>query len=127
MIRKVFLLSGMTLLSFGLNAGTMGEVQAFKSSFRQFSTVTAGADFMRIGRAQTITMNEPFINHYTGNGSYNAAGSLGITGGIEQQFTESWFWQLGISCFFNTPVKASGKVWQFGLPEFDNFTYKYYE
>ncbi|MCL9684364.1 outer membrane protein [Legionella maioricensis] len=93
--------------------------------FRPFGVFNVGADFIRSGRSQTVTLLPPFSNHYTNSDNYQSSGSLGGGLGIESFKSERLFWQLGVSAYFDSQVTNSGDVWQFGLPEFNNLTYSY--
>jgi opacity protein-like surface antigen len=95
------------------------------SSLRSFAGITLGAEFIRTGHTQTLSLLPPFSNHYTNNTSYQSSSLLGLGLGIERGRTEQLSWQLGLSGYFNTEVSSKGHVWQFALPEFDNFIYDY--
>ncbi|WP_298624180.1 hypothetical protein [uncultured Legionella sp.] len=130
---KIRTLSGFLLLgsslSFAVHAGTGGYELANNSravsALRALASMTLGADFIRSGHAQTIRLLPPFANHYTSDTSYQSSGLVGLTLGMERGFSEQLSWQLGLSGYFNTAIKSSGHVWQFALPEFDNFLYDY--
>ncbi|WP_298627026.1 hypothetical protein [uncultured Legionella sp.] len=124
-------LSGFVLLGSGLfcashyvYAGGEGVSNVF-SDLRPFAGIALGAEFIRTGHAQTLSLLPPFSNHYTNNTSFQSSGLLGLGLGIERGLTEQLSWQLGLSGYFNTEVHSKGHVWQFALPEFDNFIYDY--
>lgn len=96
------------------------------SDLRSFVGFTLGAEFTRTGQTQTLSLLPPFLNHYTNNTSYQSSGLLGFGLGMERGLTEQLSWQLGLSGYFNTEVSSKGHVWQFALPEFDNFLYDYH-
>lgn len=95
------------------------------SSLRPFAGMTLGAGFIRTGHVQTLSLLPPFTNHYTNNASYKSSGLMGLGLGIERGLTEQLSWQLGLSGYFNSQISSTGHVWQFALPEFDNFIYDY--
>lgn len=98
----------------------------FHSTIQPFAAITVSANFLRASKAQSLTLLPPFTNYYTNHSSsYQSTGSLGLTAGIEGRQLSHLFWQLGASGYFNTQVTTHGQVWQFGLPEFNNFTYRY--
>lgn len=121
-----FLLLGGSLFcaSHPVYAGGEGGSNVY-SALRTFAGITLGADFIRTGHAQTLSVLPPFSNHYAKNSSYQSSGLLGLGLGVEQSATEQLSWQLGLSGYFNTEVDSTGHVWQFTLPEFDNFIYNY--
>lgn len=91
-----------------------------------FVGLTLGAEFIRMGHPQTLSLIPPFLNHYTNTKSYQSSALLGVGLGMERGLTKELFWQLGLSGYFNTAVSNTGRVWQFALPEFDNFIYDYH-
>lgn len=95
------------------------------SNLHPFALLAVGADFIRTGESKSITLLPPFSNYYTNHSSYPGSASLGIGGGIEGIYSERFFWQLGASGMFNATVTRWGEVWQMGLPEFNNFQYRY--
>jgi opacity protein-like surface antigen len=95
-------------------------------SMRPFATITAGIDFIHVGQSKTVSLIAPFDNFYASDSSYKSSGSFGLAGGLEKNLSERFFWQLGVAGFYNTSMTTSGNVWQFGLPEFNNFHYKYH-
>ncbi|CEK10301.1 hypothetical protein [Legionella hackeliae] len=45
--------------------------------------------------------------------------------GFEHAINSQYFYQLGIAAYGETQIKIDGHVWQYGLPEFNNFIYLY--
>ena len=90
-------------------------------NLRPFAVITAGADFIHTNHSQSLSLIPLFANYYASNSSYPGSASLGLGGGLEGHPSDRFFWQLGFSGFFNTSVTSTGEVWQFGLPEFNNF------
>jgi hypothetical protein len=119
------ILGGVLLLGSSLVYSSQPVNSNFNSNIRSFAGITAGADFIDTGHSQSVTLLPPFNNHYASDSSYPSSGSLGIGGGVEGHPSERYFWQLGVSGFFNTLATNSGEVWQLGLPEFNNFHYSY--
>lgn len=107
-------------------ANKFNPINLISSSSRPFVTITAGPDFSHVDSAQTLVLLPPFTNHYTSQNSWETSGDLGIAAGLELK-TQSKVvaYQLGIAGYFNSEIENQGHVWQFGLPEFDNFTYHY--
>ncbi|MDR3502754.1 MAG: hypothetical protein P4L79_09245 [Legionella sp.] len=105
-------------------AGTMAT-QTKNLAYRPYAVFTAAADFTRTGHAQTLTLLPPFTNYYTKHSSYASSADLGLGGGIEGHAFSFLSWQAGISGYWNTPLTRQGDVWQFSLPEFNNFHYHY--
>lgn len=106
-------------------AGTMSDATNFLQENRMVTTVTLGPDFVYQGDSQTLTLLPPFQNTYVSNKGWKAVGDFGVFLGIEHQFMGSLSAQMGIAGYGNTSIPLSGNVWQFGIPEFNNFTYKY--
>ncbi|MDP3269733.1 MAG: hypothetical protein Q8M40_11920 [Legionella sp.] len=125
MLPKNFLVYGMlfAVCQSGL-AGTMSQSH-FDSAYHPYGVFTLGGDYMRPGRAQTVTLLPPFANYYTNYDDYASTASLGIGLGIESIKSNGYFWQLGISGYFNPEITSKGEVWQFTLPEYNNFLYSY--
>ena len=105
-------------------AGTMAT-QPPNRAYRPYAVFTAAADFTRTGRAQTLTLLPPFDNYYTKHSSYASSADLGFGIGLEGRALPFLSWQAGVSGYWNTPLNREGDVWQFGLPEFNNFHYHY--
>ncbi|WP_298626510.1 hypothetical protein [uncultured Legionella sp.] len=123
--RFVLLGSSLFCLSHLGHTGGDGVSSRVHSDLRPFVGFTLGADFIRTGHAQTLSLLPPFSNHYTKNSSYQSSGLVGLGLGVERGATEQLSWQLGLSGYFNTEVKSQGHVWLFALPAFDNFIYDY--
>ncbi|MDI1352930.1 MAG: hypothetical protein PSV35_09245 [bacterium] len=123
MIKMMKPLSLMLLLCEVGFAGTMGELVV--TNMRPFTTINAGAEFMHAGESQRVSIIGPIGNYYTVNKSYQSSGLLGVAAGIETSAGSGFIWQLGIVGYYNSKVKARGDVWEFGLPEYDDFTYSY--
>ena len=104
-------------------AGTMGDVSL--DSTRPYASISAAAEWLKVGHQQTLELLPPFTNYYTGKEKYKNSASLGLGLGIERSYSEAFAWQVGLAGYFNSTVNSSGAVWQFGLPEFDNFRYQY--
>lgn len=98
---------------------------SYFSAMHSFGTFTAGPTFTSPSHAQTLSLLPPFENHYTSKSSVKSQGLLGLTLGLEQEITKTLSWQLGLSGYFNSKIQSTGHVWQFALPEFDNFRYNY--
>lgn len=122
-----FLLLGSSLVcaSHQVYAGGKLVSSNVDSGLRSFAGITLGAEFSRTGHAQTLSLLPPFLNHYASKTSYQSSGLLGLGLGMERGLAEQLSWQLGLSGYFNTEVRSKGHVWQFALPEFDNFIYDY--
>lgn len=129
MVSKKYMVYGLALLfsstDYASQPVSIKEQSAYLSTLRSFAAFTLGADFLRTGRAQTLSLVPPFNNYYTANESFKSSGNLGLTAGAEQRWTDTLSWQLGLSGYFNSEVNTTGHVWQFALPEYDNFTYHY--
>lgn len=102
-------------------AGSMGAPEAHKHSF---ATLTLGPEWIKPGHSQELSLLPSFINSYRANSSYKLAALFGLALGIERPINGR-FYQLGLAGYINTTVRAKGDVWQFGLPEFNNFIYRY--
>lgn len=120
-MKKGVLASVLLLSSTGLYAGTLGD-STINHGYMQIS---ASLDWIRINDSQNLVLLAPFQNIYTGNQDYKLSGGLGLGFGVEQEARPNLFWQLGLAGYFNTAVQAQGMVWQFALPDFENFSYRY--
>ena len=97
--------------------------------FRQYSplvTLTIGPDFVRAGKAQTLTLLPPFQNHYTNNSSTQTVTDAGGFVGVERVLTDYLSVQLGVAGYVDAKLSQQGDVWQFALPLFDTLSYSYY-
>ena len=122
-----FLLLGSSLVcvsQLGYAGGNLVS-SSVDSGLRSFVGFTLGAEFTRTGHTQTLSLLPPFSNHYTSSTSYQSSALLGLGMGLERRLAEQLSWQLGLSGYFNTEMRSKGHVWQFALPEFDNFIYDY--
>ncbi len=93
--------------------------------YRALATVTIGPDFVQSGQSQTLTLLPPFQNHYTNASKTQAVFDGGIFLGVERTLSEKFSAQLGVSGYIDTVITPQGDVWQFGLPQFNNFSYSY--
>ncbi|MFJ1268676.1 outer membrane protein [Legionella lytica] len=105
-------------------AGTMAT-QMPNHAYHPYAVFTAAADFTRTGRSQTLSLLPPFNNHYTNTSTDTNSADLGFGIGIEGRALPFLSWQAGVSGYWNTPLSREGDVWQFALPEFNNFHYHY--
>lgn len=124
---NVFLLLGSSLVGVCHQAYAVDDLVSSPNALdlRTFAGITLGAGFTRTGHAQTLSVLPPFSNHYTSEKAYQSSGLLGLGLGVEHGLTEQLSWQLGLSGYFNSNIRSTGHVWQFALPEFDNFIYDY--
>lgn len=90
-----------------------------------YTVFSAGIDVLRTNRAQNISLLSPYEDYYTGQQSHKGSGSLGLGLGLEREARTNLLWQIGFSGYFNTSVDATGYIWQFGLPDFENSKYNY--
>ncbi len=94
--------------------------------YRPMLALNLGPDFVKVGRAQTLTLLPPFQNHYT---SANASANVvdgGIFLGLERLITDELYADFGISGYADGQLTPKGDVWQFGLPEFSDLYYSYH-
>ena len=106
-------------------AGTMGVISDYWGESKKVATLTLGPDFVYQGGSHTLTLLPPFQNTYASNEQWKAVGDFGGFLGIEHPLTEYLSVQTGIAGYGNTSLPISGNVWQFALPEYNNFTYSY--
>ncbi|RUR12059.1 outer membrane protein [Legionella sp. km772] len=123
-MRKSVMASLLLLSTSGLYAGTLGDSSLNKVN-SIYMQINASLDWIRMNDNQDLVLLAPFHNTYTGSQDYKLSGGLGLGLGLERAATDLLFWQLGVAAHFNTSVQAQGMVWQFGLPEFENFSYRY--
>jgi opacity protein-like surface antigen len=90
-----------------------------------YASISGGLDFIRTNGNQRLILLDSIPEYYTGHQAYKTSGSVGFGFGLEREFRSNLSWQIGLAGYFNSAVKASGHRWEFGLPDFDNFTYKY--
>ena len=107
------------------SAGTMGVVSDYWGASKKVATVTLGPDFVSQGGSHSLTLIPPFHNTYVSNESWKTVGDFGGFLGIEHPFREWLSVQTGIAGYGNTSIPITGHVWQFGVPAFDNLTYRY--
>lgn len=96
-----------------------------KSTFRPYSTLTFAYNNIRTNQEQQLILTPPFNTYFTNGSSNKQSGSAGFAFGVEQEPFSLLFWQLGIAGYVNTPMKIEGNVWDFGLPDYNNFIYHY--
>ncbi|STX28305.1 Uncharacterised protein [Legionella beliardensis] len=123
--KKISLLSLLLICQSSLSviAGTMGETK--DKYYHPFINVGIGAAWQKIGSPQTVTLLPPDSNYYTVKSDYKLATNFNFAVGFEQLINQHFSYQLGIAAYGNTAVNSRGHVWQFALPEFDNFSYRY--
>ncbi len=131
--KKRIACSGLILFASSINyagksdfkASSLSPESSYFSTLHSFAVFTAGPEYTHTGRSQTLSLLSPFFNHYTDDTSYQINGLLGFGVGVEGILTEQLSWQLGLSGYFSTEGTSHGRVWQFALPEFENFVYRY--
>jgi len=112
------------LLSFALMQ-IVFAAESGKRNYRSFITISSGCDLIKPGRAQTLTLLPPFQNHYTNTSPEMAIFEFGALIGIEKNFNHYFMIQSGLSAYIATTIYPEGRVWQFGLPEFETLSYAY--
>ena len=117
---------GIGLTAFGPQAlsGTEGEPESML--YHPLVTLTVGPDFVRQGRAETLSLLPPFANYYTNTNSSTTVFDGGVFVGVERAFSDKLWVQLGVSAYRDTQMNPKGHVWLFTLPEFDNLSYAYH-
>lgn len=125
-MKKSVFISILLLGNSMLYAGTLGDhkLNNFASN-PIYMQISANFDWIRMNKSQDLVLLAPFHNTYTGNQNYKLSGGLGLGFGLEREAHTNLLWQLGLAGYFNTAVQAQGMVWQFGLPDFENFRYSY--
>lgn len=116
------------LLSIGVQSGfamTWVDKEMPQHTWHPLITVTAGGDFIQTGESQVIS-SPPFATRYTGDSSWDATATGGVLLGVEKQLNPLWAYQLGAAAYLNSSAQVTGHIWQFTLPEFDNFVYHYH-
>lgn len=112
-------------LSFFLLISATVYAQPDKGVLLPFTSLSLGADLIRIGRSQAINFAPEITNTFTAANENKPSASMGLVLGFEKKLSHDIFFQLGMTSYFNTEVNATGHVWEFSLPEFDNFIYHY--
>ena len=111
-----------------------GTNSAFSSSYKPLTdrqlyqplvTISVGPDFVRAGRAQTLTLLPPFQNHYTNSNPAMTVANGGVFVGVERALNERLWIQLGVSGYKDSHLNLEGDVWRFASPEFDVLGYSY--
>lgn len=108
-----------------LYAGTMGVVSDYWGGSKKVATLTLGPDFVYQGGSQSLTLIPPFHNTYASSKQWKTVGDFGGFVGLEHAFRDWLSIQTGVAGYGNASIGITGDVWQFGLPAFDNFTYRY--
>lgn len=104
----------------------MGPTSPLRASgFKKVVFLSAGVDFVHSGYSQILTVQPPLQNAYEANSIWNRVGDFGGFIGVEKSFSRPMWLQTGIAAYGNTNITPKGDVWQFALPVFDNFRYRY--
>lgn len=126
MSRSKLTLAVSLLASHAVYAGEMGPKSLPQAAdFKKVVFLSAGTDFVHTGYSQTLTVQPPLQNAYEANSSWTTVGDFGGFIGIEKSLSQRMRIQSGIAAYGDTDITASGDVWQFALPVFDNFRYSY--
>lgn len=97
----------------------------FRTS-KKVLTVTLGPDFAYQGDSHNLTLVPPFSNTDASSKHWEVVGDFGGFVGIEHKCKKWLSIQTGIAGYGNTAVPITGKVLQYGVPDFDNFRYSYH-
>lgn len=94
---------------------------------RPLVTFTLGPDYMQKRQSQTIALLPPFQNSYTNTNTKPTMefADAGIFVGVESALNDRLRAQLGVSGYADSQLKIQGRVWQFGLPQFETLAYSY--
>lgn len=84
-----------------------------------------GAGFPTNNKDETLSLLPPWTSTYTASNKHQTNGLLGLTLSAFTPINNNLNLGLGISAYYHGSVSFNGDVWQFSLPEFDNFTYQY--
>ena len=93
--------------------------------FKPVVSLSLGTDVVRSGQEQTISLLPPFSNDYTASSHRNAIFDGGLFLGAEYPLNSLFNAQLGVAGYTTSNLTPSGDIWQFALPQFNNFSYRY--
>ena len=98
---------------------------AKSADLRPLIMFSLGPDFIKHGRAQTLSLYPPFENYYTNTKSSATVIDGGIFVGIERALTDKIRIQYGIAGYTDAELHPQGDVWLFSSPLFDTLAYQY--
>jgi opacity protein-like surface antigen len=96
-----------------------------EAQVRPVATVSLGIDGADVSGSQNITLIAPFQNSYNSTKHVDTEPVGGIFLGAQFDIVKNWAWQLGLSYFESSSFIASGVVYQFADPAFNNLGYHY--
>jgi opacity protein-like surface antigen len=89
-------------------------------------TLSAGPAWYQTAQAQTPYIQPDFPNTYITKKDTYLLGDGEIFAGFQRTLPNNILGQLGITVAATTSADEEGNVWEFGDPNFDNFTYQYH-
>lgn len=92
---------------------------------KKIVTISLGHSSLQTGKKTTLTLLPPFQNHYTLDNSHETSSTIGLFVGVERNINTALVLQWGIEGYAISPIEVSGSIWQFALPEYNNFDYQY--
>lgn len=101
------------------------QLLAKSADVQPLITFSLGPDFIKHGRAQTLSLYPPFENYYTNKKSAATVIDGGIFVGIERALADKIHLQYGVAGYTDATLNPQGDVWLFGSPLFDTLTYQY--
>lgn len=122
MNREYLLVPIIFFLGGNASAGTMGAVY---DGYQKVITVSGGVAWTSINKSQDIYLEPDLRMSFIADDRSSTLGSGEIFAGFQQSFIETISYQLGLAFSGSASAKASGSVWIFGNPEFDDYWYTY--
>lgn len=111
---------------------TVGVATHANSSFdtttytnRLLTTVTLGPVWGKTRHTQTLELAPDIIKTYSPEKKAKAIGYGEFFVGVFNNFPKDLQTQIGLAIATTTEAVLSGEIWEDGLPEFNNFKYKY--
>lgn len=84
-----------------------------------------GPGFPEDNKEETLSLLPPWTSTYTASNNHQVNGLLGLSLGAFTAIKNNFNLGLGLSAYYHSAISFQGDVWQFSLPEFDNFSYHY--
>lgn len=102
-------------------------INSLQAQGNWFGGGSLGATFPNVSHNDYISPGPGWPNDRYTNHNVGTTASLALQGGYQWAFNHAWlpFFSLGASYNYMAPVKVTGKVDQYSLPEFENYNYQY--
>lgn len=120
MKRVIFFL--LSVMSFGIIAGTIGEA---KSLFPTMVTISLGPAFENAGQTQTFNLQPDLENTYQSIKNTHTLANGGVWLGKQFPFFgyENVFHRYGLAITATSHATLTGNIWDDADPDFNNYTY----